>query len=134
MKTFLKAYLLTLLPFVALDALWLGLVAPQLYRAQIGHLLAEQVNWPAAILFYALYIAGMVVFVSGPALRSGDLRQAFIRGALFGFITYATYDLTNLATLRDWPVLITIVDLAWGTSLGALTALGATWLGRKLPA
>ena len=134
MKTFLRTYLLTLLTFIALDALWLGLVAPQLYRAQIGHLLAEQVNWPAAVLFYALYVAGMVVFVSGPALRSGDLRQAFIRGALFGFITYATYDLTNLATLRAWPVLITIVDMAWGTTLGALTALGAIWLGRKLPA
>lgn len=132
MKTFLKNYLLTFIPFVALDALWLGLIAPQFYRAQIGHLMAEQVNWPAAALFYTLYIAGMVFFVSGPAIRSGDLRQALVRGALFGLITYATYDLTNQATLRDWPLLVTIVDMIWGTTLGALTALGATWLGRKI--
>ena len=127
----LKAYLLTLIPFVALDALWLGLIAPQFYRAQIGHLMAEQVNWPAAALFYALYIVGMVIFVTGPAIQRGDLRQALLRGALFGFITYATYDLTNHATLRDWPILMTVVDMAWGTTLGGLTALGATWLGRK---
>lgn len=132
MKTFLKNYLLTLIPFVVLDALWLGLIAPQFYRAQIGHLMAEQVNWPAAVLFYTLYIAGMVFFVSGPAIRSGDLRQALVRGALFGLITYATYDLTNQATLRDWPLLVTIVDMIWGITLGALTALGATWLGCKI--
>jgi uncharacterized membrane protein len=127
----LKPYLLTLVPFVTLDALWLGLIAPQFYRSQIGHLMADQVNWPAAALFYALYIIGMVIFVTGPAIQRGDLRQALVSGALFGFITYATYDLTNHATLRDWPLLMTIVDLAWGTTLGALTSIGATWLGRK---
>jgi uncharacterized membrane protein len=127
----LKPYLLTLIPFVALDALWLGLIAPQFYRAQIGHLMADQVNWSAAVLFYTLFIAGMVFFVTGATVRSGDMRQALIRGAIFGFITYATYDLTNHATLRDWPLLVTIVDMAWGTTLGAVTALGATWLGRK---
>jgi uncharacterized membrane protein len=132
MKTFLKPYLLTLIPFVVLDALWLGLIAPQFYRAQIGHLMADQVNWPAAILFYTLFIAGMVFFVTGQAIRSGDMRQALVRGAVFGFITYATYDLTNHATLRDWPILMTVVDMAWGTTLGAVTALGATWLSRKI--
>ena len=132
MTTFFKAYLLTIVPFIVLDAFWLGLIAPQFYRAQIGHLMAEQVNWPAAVLFYTLYIAGMVFFVSGPAIRSGDLRQALVRGALFGLITYATYDLTNQATLRDWPLLVTIVDMIWGITLGALTALGATWLGCKI--
>lgn len=131
-RSILKPYLLTLVPFVALDALWLGLIAPQFYRAQIGHLMAEQVYWPAAVLFYALFIAGMVFFVTGAAIRSGDLRQSLVRGAFFGFITYATYDLTNQATLRDWPLLVTVVDIAWGTTLGALTALGATWLGRKM--
>lgn len=131
-RSILKPYLLTLVPFVALDALWLGLIAPQFYRAQIGHLMAEQVIWPAAVLFYALFIAGMVFFVTGATIRSGDLGQALVRGALFGFITYATYDLTNQATLRDWPILMTVVDMAWGTTLGALTALGATWLGRKV--
>ncbi|MCG2785882.1 MAG: DUF2177 family protein [Anaerolineae bacterium] len=132
MTTFFKAYLLTLVPFIVLDAFWLGLIAPQFYRSQIGHLMADQVNWPAAALFYVLYIAGMVVFVTGATIRSGDLGQALVRGALFGLITYATYDLTNQATLRDWPLLVTIVDMIWGTTLGALTALGATWLGRKI--
>lgn len=132
MKIFLKHYLLTLIPFVALDAIWLGLVAPQFYRSQIGHLMADQPDWPAAVLFYTLYIAGMVFFVSGPTIRSGDLHQALIRGAFFGFITYATYDLTNHATLQAWPWLMTAVDMVWGTTLGAVTALGATWLGRKI--
>ncbi|MDX9992360.1 MAG: DUF2177 family protein [Anaerolineales bacterium] len=132
MKTFLKHYLLTLLPFLILDAIWLGLITPQFYRAQIGHLMADQMNWPAAAIFYGLYVAGLVFFVTGAAIRSGDLRQALLRGALFGFMTYATYDLTNQASLRDWPALMTLVDLAWGTSLGAVTALGAVWLGRKI--
>lgn len=131
-RSIIKPYLLTLIPFVVLDALWLGLIAPQFYRAQIGHLMADQVNWPAAILFYTLFIAGMVFFVTGQAIRSGDMRQALVRGAVFGFITYATYDLTNHATLRDWPILMTVVDMAWGTTLGAVTALGATWLSRKI--
>lgn len=131
-RSTIKPYLLTLVPFVGLDALWLGLIAPQFYRAQIGHLMASQVNWPAAILFYALFIAGMVFFVTGATIRSGDLRQALVRGAFFGFITYATYDLTNLATLKDWPLTVTIVDLIWGTVLSTAVSyigfLAGKWL------
>lgn len=125
--TFAKHYLLTLLPFVVLDAFWLGMVAPRFYKSQIGFIMAKNPNWLAAVLFYALYIAGMVIFVTG---REGTLQQAALRGALFGLVCYATYDLTNLATLEGWPVLITVVDLCWGTFLSATTALAAVWLGR----
>ena len=103
-RTFLKHYLLTLLPFVVLDALWLGTVAPKFYQAQIGHLMTPTPNWLAAILFYLLFIVGVVVFVSGPGIQSGDWKGAALRGALFGLVSYATYDLTNLATLTGWPV------------------------------
>jgi uncharacterized membrane protein len=131
MKTFLKPYLLTLLPFILLDALWLGLVAPAFYRSQIGFIMAASPNWLAAILFYLLFIAGMMVFVTGPGIREGNLKQAALRGAFFGLVTYATYDLTNLATLEGWPLLMTVVDMAWGTFLGGITATAAVWLGRK---
>lgn len=130
MRAFIKTYLLTLLPFILLDALWLGLVAPQFYRSQIGFIMAEQPNWPAAVIFYLLFIAGMSFFVTGPAMQTGDLKQAILRGAFFGLVTYATYDLTNLATLAGWPILVTLVDIAWGVFLGGMTSLIAAWLGR----
>lgn len=131
MKTFIKPYLLTLFPFTLLDALWLGLVAPAFYRSQIGYIMAESPNWLAAVLFYLLFVAGMAVFVTGPGIRAGDVKTAALRGAFFGLVTYATYDLTNLATLEGWPVLMTVVDMAWGTLLGGITAAAAVWLGRK---
>ncbi len=131
MRSFIKPYLLTLLPFTLLDALWLGLVAPAFYRSQIGFIMAESPNWGAAVLFYLLFIAGMLVFVSGPGIREGDVRKTALRGAFFGLVTYATYDLTNLATLEGWPLLMTVVDMAWGTFLGGITAAAAVWLGTK---
>lgn len=121
-SSFGKAYLFTLIPFLVLDAIWLGLVAPSFYKSQIGHLMADSPNFLAAGIFYLLYVAGMVVFVTG---RKGTLKETILRGAFFGFIAYATYDLTNLATLQGWPVLVTVVDLIWGTFLSAMTALGA---------
>lgn len=131
MRSYLKPYLLTLLPFTLLDALWLGLVAPAFYRSQIGFIMAESPNWGAAVLFYLLFIAGMVVFVTGPGIREGQVTKAALRGAFFGLVTYATYDLTNLATLAGWPLLMTVVDMAWGTFLGGITAAAAVWLGMK---
>jgi len=122
---FLKNYLFTLLPFVALDAVWLGLVAKKFYRSQIGYVMAERPNWIAAAVFYLLFIAGMVFFVTG---REGTLQEAAFRGAVFGLICYATYDLTNLATIRRWPIIVTVVDMAWGTFLGGSTAFIAVWL------
>lgn len=124
---FLKAYLVTLVPFIGIDALWLGLIAPRFYKSQIGHLMAKNPNWISAAAFYLLFVAGMVVFVTG---RPGTPIQAAMRGALFGLVCYATYDLTNLATLEGWPVVVTVVDLAWGTFLSSATALTAHWLSR----
>ena len=130
---FLKLYFIALPVFFALDMIWLGLVAKDFYRNQIGFLLKENVNWVAAISFYLLFIIGVVFFVVMPALEKGSLMYALLVGALFGFITYATYDLTNLATTKDWPLLVTLVDLAWGAVLSAsvssVTYLIATRIG-----
>lgn len=128
----LKLYFLTLFIFLGVDAFWLGLVAPRFYRAQIGHLMAETPNLPAAGLFYLLFVGMLVYFVVGPAVSGEGRRIGLLRGALFGLVTYATYDLTNLATLRDWPLLVTVVDMAWGTALTALTSALSVWLAGKL--
>jgi len=125
LNAFFKTFFLTLIPFVGLDALWLGLVAPRFYRSQIGFLLADRPNWAAAIVFYIVFIAGLVIFVTG---SEDGVLSAALRGALFGFICYATYDLTNLATIKDWPVLLTVVDMCWGTALGGMTSALAVWL------
>ncbi len=128
----IKLYVLALFIFLGIDALWLGLVARGFYRSQIGHLMAETPDLYAAGIFYLLFVWALVYFVIEPALRIDSVREASIRGALFGLVTYATYDLTNLATLRDWPLLVTIVDLAWGTILAAGTATASVWAGRKI--
>ena len=115
-------YVITLLIFFAIDLVWLGVVAKNFYRQHIGHLLAAEVNWGAAVLFYLMFIGGLVFFAVKPALEAGSATRALGYGALFGLLTYATYDLTNQATMRDWPVLVTVVDLAWGTVLSATVA------------
>jgi uncharacterized membrane protein len=99
--------------------LWLGVVARSFYRGQMGGLMKTEFNWVAAFSFYFLFIAGLVYFVIMPAVKSGSWSSALLVGALFGLMTYATYDLTNLATLKDWPVLVTLVDMAWGMVLAA---------------
>ncbi|MBE7436454.1 MAG: DUF2177 family protein [Anaerolineales bacterium] len=126
-----KLYLITLLAFLAIDSIWLGLVAPSFYQSQIGYILAENPNFLAAGFFYLLFVLGMVVFVVEPGVREGTLIKAVRRGAVFGLVTYATYDLTNLATLEGWPVLVTVVDLAWGTILSAAVTLVSVWAGRR---
>ena len=129
----LKHYFITLICFLVLDAIWLGLIAQPFYQAQIGFLLAKNPNWLAAGAFYLLYVAGLVFFVVGPALRAGTPPgRAALRGAFFGLVAYATYDLTNLATVDRWPLLLTAVDMAWGTLLGALTTLAAVWAARRI--
>lgn len=114
-----RIYLVAVVVFFTIDLIWLGIVAKRFYQNQIGFLLSPTVNWTAAVSFYLLYIIGMVFFVIQPALLRESWQIALFTGAFFGFITYATYDLTNLATLKDWPLLVTFVDLAWGTALGA---------------
>lgn len=116
---FLKLYLITLPIFFAIDMVWLGVVAKDFYKQQIGYLMKSDINWTAAIIFYLIFIAGLVLFVIQPALEKGNWMHALMFGALFGFITYATYDLTNLATVKDWPLMVTIVDLIWGSVLAA---------------
>jgi len=122
MITFLKLYGITFIIFFAIDLFWLGVVAKNIYKQQLGELMSPTVNWIAAIIFYLLFIGGLVYFVLMPAVESGSIAKALLNGALFGLITYATYDLTNLATLKGWPIQITIIDLAWGTFLGASTS------------
>ncbi|MBE0499894.1 MAG: DUF2177 family protein [Desulfuromonadales bacterium] len=127
---YLKLYLLTIPVFFAIDLLWLGMVAKNFYQHNLSHLLNPAVNWPAALLFYFVYIAGIILFAVKPGLDAQSLAKAALWGALFGFFTYATYDLTNLATLRDWPIRVVMVDIAWGTLLCTLVASGSYLLGR----
>lgn len=117
---FIYLYALSVPIFFVIDMLWLGFVARNLYTQQIGHLLGP-VNWIAAISFYLIFLVGLVYFAIQPGM-AGPLLRAIMLGALFGFFTYATYDLTNLATLKDWPLFITFVDMAWGTFLGGAVA------------
>ena len=105
MNTFwFKVYGLTVVPFLVLDLLWLGLVAKNFYFERLGRVVPLEINRPAALAFYLLFVAGIVYFAVAPALAQGGLRQALFRGALFGLFTYATYDLTNLSTIKDWPL------------------------------
>lgn len=128
----LQLYLLTIPVFFALDLLWLGVVAKPFYRRHLAHLLRPSVNWPAALLFYAVYIVGILLFAVKPALAAQSPAQAALWGGLFGFFTYATYDLTNLATLKDWPRAVVWVDIAWGTTLCALVASASYLIGSRL--
>lgn len=116
---FIKLYAIALPVFFAIDMIWLGLVAKNFYAKQIGFLMKSNINWVAAILFYLLFIGGLVVFVIEPSLVKEKWLHAVLLGALFGLITYATYDLTNLATIKDWPLLVTVIDLIWGSVLAA---------------
>ncbi len=116
---FIKLFITALPVFFIIDMIWLVLVAKKFYNEQIGFLLKPDINWSAAIIFYLLFIAGLVVFVISPAIEKNSWIHAMLFGALFGLVTYATYDLTNLATMKDWPLLITIVDLIWGSVLAA---------------
>lgn len=118
-------YGITLAIFFAVDMVWLGVVAKNFYRKHLGYLMAPKVVWPAAILFYLLFIAGLVVFAVRPGLAAGEPLRALLLGAFLGLVSYATYDLTNMATVKDWPLVVTVVDLVWGTALGGLVS----WLG-----
>jgi uncharacterized membrane protein len=115
----LTPYLATAFAFAAIDMVWLGMVAKTFYRQELGALMANPINVPAALIFYLLFPVGLLIFAIEPARSVTD---AAVRGALFGFFAYATYDLTNLATLKDWSLKLSMVDLAWGTALSASSA------------
>jgi len=116
---FLKLYAVALPAFLVMDMIWLGVVARSFYQSQMGHLLRAQVNWVAAIAFYLLFVAGIVVLAVWPAVERQSVAHALVLGALLGLVTYAAYDLTNLATLEGFPLTVALVDLAWGTVLCA---------------
>jgi len=132
MAYYIKLYLATLVAFFAVDMLWLGLIARTFYKKHLGYLMAPSVNWTAAIIFYLMFIVGVLVFVVLPGLEKQSLKITLIRAVLFGLITYATYDLTNLATIRDWPLTVTIVDLIWGMVLTTLVSIAGFYAGKWL--
>lgn len=126
-----KLCLIALPVFLVIDMLWLGIVAKSFYAKQIGALMKTDVNWTAAIIFYLIFIFGLVVFVIAPAMDKRSWMHALLFGALFGFVCYATYDLTNLAVAKDWPLLVTIVDLVWGAVLSASVSVITYFIAHK---
>lgn len=128
------SYLLTTVVFFAVDMLWLGLIAKNFYGRHLANFLADQVNWIAAIIFYLLFIVGIFLFVILPAVEQQSWSYALIYGALFGFFTYITYDLTNLATLNNWPLKVVFVDVIWGMVLTATVGVSGyfitQWMNR----
>jgi uncharacterized membrane protein len=129
---FLKLFGIALPVFFAIDMLWLGLIAKDFYAKQIGGLMKPNINWTAAIIFYLIFIACLVVFVIMPAVVKNSWSHAVLMGALFGFVCYATYDLTNLAVAKDWPVFVTIIDLIWGAVLAASVSVITYLIATKI--
>jgi uncharacterized membrane protein len=128
----LKLFFIALPVFFAIDMVWLVLVARKFYQQQIGFLMKPDINWFAAVIFYLLFIVGLVTFVISPAVEKQSWIHALLYGALFGLITYATYDLTNLATIKDWPMLVTIIDLIWGSVLAASVSVITYLIANKI--
>jgi uncharacterized membrane protein len=118
-----RNYAIALVIFLAIDMVWLMLIAKSLYAQHLGYLMAPKAKLLVAFLFYLLFVVGLQFFVLNPALASGSWKTALFAGMFFGLVTYATYDLTNLATVKDWPVLITAIDLVWGSFVSGVTAL-----------
>jgi uncharacterized membrane protein len=118
----IQTYAASLVIFLLLDFVWLGLLARNFYRQQLGHLLSPDVRWLPAILFYLLFVAAVVVFAVLPAVERGSLLRAVLLGGFFGIVAYATYDLTNLATMKGFPTLVAAVDMTWGCVLSAVVA------------
>ena len=132
MMVYLYAYLSTFVVFLLCDMAWLGTMANRIYRPTLADIMLGSANLPAAAAFYLVYPLGLVIFVVFPALKSESLGQATLSGALFGFFTYMTYDLTNQATLKNWTTQLTVIDIGWGTLLCAISATAACWITAKL--
>lgn len=126
----LKLYVIILTLLFMLDAIWIGVVAKNFYLNNLGHLMRPDIQWMAAIIFYLIYALGILILVILPSLKEGSLSKAILYASLLGLICYATYDLTNLATLKGWPLLVTYVDLIWGTTLTALVATLTFFIAR----
>ncbi|CDX46903.1 conserved membrane hypothetical protein [Mesorhizobium sp. ORS 3359] len=126
------AYVTTLVTFLAIDAVWLMTMSQRLYRRYLGDILVDSFNPAPAALFYLIYIAGIIFFATTPAFSAGKWTTAALNGALYGFFAYATYDLTNQATIRGWPTIITVADICWGSLLSAVAASVGFLLTRYL--
>ena len=130
--TYPIAYIVSLLTMAALDFVWLTNTSAILYRRDLGVLLAQEPRMVPAVIFYLAYAAGIVIFAVRPALAAADWRVAALYGGLFGFFAYATYDLTNFATMKVWTLRITLIDMGWGTVLTATAASLAALAALKL--
>lgn len=128
----LLSFFLTMAVFFAIDLVWIGVVAKDFYGKHMGDLLADKVKWPAAILFYVIYIIGILTFVVFPAVEKGSLMHAVGMGALLGLLCYATYDLTSYALIKGFPSTVVVVDMIWGTVLTTLVSLGGFLIVRWL--
>ncbi len=127
----MKRYGLIFIVFLLIDIIWLAKIAPSFYKSHLGHLMADKVSYIPALVFYLSYIVALLVFVVNPAVESQSILKALYLGALIGFVMYGTYDLTNMATLRDWPLVVTIADLVWGTFITSITSVISTFLIMK---
>ena len=127
-KSIILSYLLTFLFFLIVDMLWLGVIAKNIYQKYLGGFLTDNVNWTAAVVFYFIFVVGISIFVIYPSVNNGSVYQAILMGALFGFFTYATYDLTNLATLKGWPLPIVFIDIIWGSVLSSVVSLSGFYI------
>ena len=127
-KSVFISYLLTFIVFLMVDLLWLGIIAKNLYQKYLGDFLSDKVNWTAAFIFYLIYVAGILIFAVYPAVNKGSVLNAILLGALFGIITYATYDLTNLATLKGWPLPIVFIDILWGAVLSSIVSFSGYYI------
>lgn len=128
MKSILISYVLTIIVFLIIDLAWLGFIAKDLYKKYLGGFLSDQVNWTAAIIFYFIYVVGISVFAIYPSVNKDSALSAILLGGLFGLFAYATYDLTNLATLKGWPLTIVFIDIAWGAFLTAAVSLSGYYI------
>ena len=128
---YIKAYFGALLTFLVMDGIWLGTIATDFYFGQLGSLLRDEPNWLAAITFYLLYIFGIVYFSIRPSLKSGNFKTVLRDGCLFGLLAYATYDMTNLATVTNWPVMVTIVAIIWGVVITSASAISGYIFAKK---
>lgn len=131
-KSVFLSYLLTFIVFLIIDMLWLGVIAKNMYQKYLGGFLTDNINWTAAIIFYLIYVVGILIFVIYPSVNKDSVFNAILMGALFGFFTYATYDLTNLATLKGWPLPIVFIDIIWGSVLSAVVSFSGFYIVKWL--
>ena len=131
-KSLIFSYLLTFIVFLMIDILWLGVIAKNTYQKYLSDFLSNQVNWTAAFIFYFIYVLGISIFAIYPSVNKGSVYNAILMGALFGFFSYATYDLTNLATLKGWPLPIVFIDIIWGSVLSAIVSFSGFYIVKWL--